>query len=179
MKIVVGLGNYGDKYAYTFHNMGFLSIEALADKLGFKFKERECDALVAVGYRGGEKIVLAKPLTYMNLSGVAVKQLVKKYKADISKDLIVIYDDIDLPKGSIRVRAKGSAGTHNGMRNIISELGSGDFHRIRIGIGPVPSSVPLVDYVLADVPKAERQTLFDAFSLAADEAIKLLEANKS
>ena len=179
MKIVVGLGNYGDKYAYTFHNMGFLSIEALADKLGFKFKDRECDALVAVGYRGGEKIVLAKPLTYMNLSGVAVKQLVKKYKADISKDLIVIYDDIDLPKGSIRVRAKGSAGTHNGMKNIISELGSGDFHRIRIGIGPVPTAVPLVDYVLADVPKAERQMLFDAFSLAGDEAIKLLEANKS
>ena len=84
-----------------------------------------------------------------------------------------------LPKGTIRVRAKGSAGTHNGMRNIISELGSGDFHRIRIGIGPVPTNVPLVDYVLADVPKAERQTLFDAFSLAADEAVKLMEANKS
>lgn len=179
MKIVVGLGNYGDKYAYTFHNMGFLAIEALADKLGFKFKDKECDSLVAVGYRGGEKIVLAKPLTYMNLSGVAVKQLVKKYKADISTDLIVIYDDIDLPKGKLRVRAKGSAGTHNGMRNIIAELGSENFARVRIGIGPVPQFVPLVDYVLSEVPKAERQMLFDAFSEAGDETIKLMDANKS
>ena len=173
MKIVVGLGNYGDKYAYTFHNMGFLAIEALADKLGFKFKDKECDALVAVGYRGGEKVVLAKPLTYM------VKQLVKKYKADISTDLIVIYDDVDLPKGKLRVRAKGSAGTHNGMRNIIAELGSENFARVRIGIGPIPQFVPIADYVLSEVPKAERQMLFDAFSEAGDEAIKLIDANKS
>ncbi len=176
MKIVVGLGNYGDKYAYTFHNMGFLAVEVLADKLGLKFKDRECDALVAIGYRGGEKLVIAKPLTYMNLSGVAIKQLVKKYKADVTTDLVVIYDDIDLPKGSIRVRAKGSAGTHNGMRNIIAEIGSENFARVRIGIGPVPQSVPLADYVLSDVPKAERQMLYDAFTLAAEEATKLIDA---
>ena len=121
MKIVVGLGNFGDKYAYTFHNMGYLSVELLADKLGLKFDKKECDSLVAVGYKGGEKVVLAKPLTYMNLSGVAVKQLLAKNKAT-PDDLIVIYDDIDLPKGTIRVRPKGSAGTHNGMRNIISEI---------------------------------------------------------
>ena len=175
MKIVVGLGNYGDKYAYTFHNMGFLAVEALADQLGLKFKDKECDSLVAVGYRNGEKIVLAKPLTYMNLSGVAVKQLVNKYKANVATDLIVIYDDIDIPKGSVRVRPKGSAGTHNGMRNIISTIGTEQFARIRIGIGPVPPSVPLVDYVLADVPKSERQTLYDAFVKAGDEAIKLMD----
>ena len=174
MKIVVGLGNYGDKYAYTFHNMGFLAVEALADKLNLKFNERECDALVAVGYRNGEKIVLAKPWTYMNLSGVAVKQLVNKYKITPS-DLIVIFDDLDIPKASVRVRLKGSAGTHNGMRNIIEKLGSQDFARVRIGIGPKPPFVPLVDYVLADVPKAERQAFFDAFSVASDEVIKLID----
>lgn len=175
MKIIVGLGNYGDKYAYTFHNMGFLAVECLADKLSLKFDKRECDALIAVGYKNGEKIILAKPLTYMNLSGVAVKQLLKKNKAELS-DLCVIFDDIDIPKGTVRVRQKGSAGTHNGMRNIIAELGSNEFARIRIGIGPVPERVPLADYVLSDVPKAERQTLFDAFSLASDEAIKFLES---
>ena len=174
MKIVVGLGNYGDKYAYTFHNMGFLAAECLADKLGLKFKTRECDALVATGYRGGEKIVNAKPLTYMNLSGVAVKQLVNKYKADI-KDLIVVFDDVDIPKGTVRVREKGSGGTHNGMRNIIQVMGTQEFPRVRVGIGPVPENVPIADYVLSDVPAKERQALYDAFSLAADEAIKLID----
>lgn len=174
MKIVVGLGNYGDKYAYTFHNMGFLAVECLAEKLGMKFQKRECDALVAVGYRGGEKIVLAKPWTYMNLSGVAVKQLVNKYKID-SSDLIVMFDDVDISKGSVRVRAKGSGGTHNGMRNIISTLGTQDFPRIRVGIGPVPENVPIVDYVLRDVPKTERNTIAAALEVAADEAIKLID----
>ena len=174
MKIVVGLGNYGDKYAYTFHNMGFLAVECLADKLRLKFDKRECDALVAVGYRGGEKLVLAKPWTYMNRSGVAVKQLVKKYKAEL-KDVIVIFDDADIPKGSVRVRLKGSGGTHNGMRNIIQCLGSEEFPRVRIGIGPVPERVPIADYVLSDVPAAERQLFFDAFSAAADEAVKLID----
>lgn len=174
MKIVVGLGNFGDRYAYTFHNMGFLAAECLADKLGLKFDRRECDALIAVGYRGGEKLVIAKPLTYMNLSGVAVKQLLAKYKVE-PKDLIVMFDDVDIPKGSVRVRIKGSGGTHNGMRNIIEKIGTLDFPRVRIGIGPVPERVPIADYVLSDVPKAERQTLFDAFSAAADEAIKLID----
>ena len=175
MKIVVGLGNYGDKYAYTFHNMGFLAVELLADKLSLKFDKKECDAMVAVGFIGGEKIVLAKPLTYMNLSGVAVKQLLKKNNATLS-DLVVIYDDIDIPKGTVRVRPKGSAGTHNGMRNIIAEIGSTEFARIRIGIGPVPERVPLVDYVLATIPKAERQMLSDAFEVASDEAIKFIQS---
>ena len=175
MKIVVGLGNYGDKYAYTYHNMGFLAVEALADQLGIKFKTKECDALVAVGYRNGEKIVLAKPLTFMNLSGKAVYALCQKYKANPATDLIVIYDDIDLPKGSLRVREKGSAGTHNGMRNIIATLSTEEFARIRIGIGPVPQFVPLADYVLSEVPKLERQVLFDAFVKASEEAVKFID----
>jgi PTH1 family peptidyl-tRNA hydrolase len=98
----------------------------------------------------------------------------RKYKAEPS-DLVVIFDDIDIPKASVRVRMKGSAGTHNGMRNIIAEIGTQDFARVRVGIGPRPERVPLVDYVLAEVPKAERQMFFDAFSVAADEAIKLID----
>ena len=178
MKIVVGLGNFGDKYAYTFHNMGFLSIELLADRLGLKFDKKECDSLVAVGYKGGEKVVLAKPLTYMNLSGVAVKQLLAKNKAT-PDDLIVIYDDIDLPKGNIRVRPKGSAGTHNGMRNIIAEIKTENFRRVRIGIGKPPENVPLADYVLSDVPKAERETMYKAFENAAIEAEKFVLGEKN
>lgn len=174
MKIIVGLGNYGNEYAYTFHNMGFLAVECLADKLSFKFDKRECDALIAVGFIGGEKIVLAKPLTYMNLSGKAVKQLLKKHGATAA-ELCVIFDDVDIPKGSVRVRAKGSAGTHNGMRNIIAEIGTTEFARIRVGIGPVPERVPIADYVLSTVPKAERAALAETLELAADEAIKFIE----
>lgn len=173
MKIVVGLGNFGDKYAYTFHNMGFLAVECLCDRLGWKFDKKECDSLVATGFIKGEKIVLAKPLTYMNLSGVAVKQLLAKNKAT-ENDLVVIYDDIDLPKGALRVREKGSAGTHNGMRNIIAEIKTENFCRIRIGTGRPPENVPLADYVLSDVPKAERPLIAKAIEGAADEAEKFL-----
>ena len=130
MKIIVGLGNFGDKYAYNFHNMGFLAAECLADRLGWKFDKRECSASLAAGYVKGEKVIIARPLTFMNLSGQAVKQLMAKYKAG-EGDIAVIYDDIDLPKGTIRVREKGSAGTHNGMRNIIAEIKTENFRRIR------------------------------------------------
>ena len=177
MKIVVGLGNFGDKYAYTFHNMGFLAVECLCDRLGWKFDKKECDSLVAVGFIKGEKTVLAKPLTYMNLSGVAVKLLLAKNKAT-ENDLVVIYDDIDLPKGALRVREKGSAGTHNGMRNIIAEIKTENFRRIRIGTGRPPENVPLADYVLSDVPKAERPLIAKAIESAADEAEKFI-GNKS
>lgn len=173
MKIVVGLGNFGDRYAYTFHNMGFLAVECLCDRLGWKFDKKECDSLVAIGFVKGEKIVIAKPLTYMNLSGKAVKQLLAKNKAT-ENDLVVIYDDIDLPKGALRVREKGSAGTHNGMRNIIAEIGTENFRRVRIGTGRPPENVPLADYVLSDVPKAERPLIAKAIEGAADEAEKFI-----
>lgn len=169
MKIVVGLGNFGDKYAYTYHNMGFLAAECLADRLGWKFDKKECDASVAVGFVKGEKVIIARPTTYMNLSGVAVKQLMAKYKADES-DVVVIYDDVDLPKGDLRVRPKGSAGTHNGMRNIIAEIKTENFKRIRIGIGKPPEFVSLADYVLSDVPKTERPLIAKAIEAAADQA---------
>lgn len=170
MKIIVGLGNYGDKYAYTYHNMGFLSAECLADKLGFKFKTKECSSLVATGFINGEKVIIAKPLTYMNLSGTAVKQLLKKHKAQNS-DLMIIFDDIDIPLGTIRYKESGSGGTHNGMRNIIYELDTKEFKRMRIGIGPVPENIPLASYVLGDVPKNDRAEVIASIEDACDKII--------
>ena len=171
MKIVFGLGNFGDKYAYTYHNMGFLTAECLADKLGLKFKKRECDGMIAEGYRGGEKLLIVKPLTYMNLSGLCVKQVVRKYKAEM-KDVIVVFDDIDIPRLTLRVRMNG---THNGMRNIIDVMGTGEFPRVRVGIGRPPENVPLGDYVLSEVPRADRQAFYDLIADAADEVIKLCD----
>lgn len=173
MKIVVGLGNYPPSYAHTHHNMGFLAVECLAQRYGVKFKTKECESLVAKAYAGGEPIIFAQPQTLMNLSGVAVKQLLAKYKCS-SCDLIVIYDDIDLPRLSLRVRAKGSAGTHNGMRNIIQNIGTEDFPRVRIGIGRPPQNMPLADFVLSEVPKAEREAFKEVIEKAADETEKLI-----
>ncbi len=153
--------------------MGFLVVECLASRLNVKFKTRECESLVAKAYVNGETVVLAQPQTYMNLSGVAVKQLLRKYKCD-SKDLIVAYDDIDLPRYDIRVRQKGSAGTHNGMRNIIENIATEDFPRVRVGIGKPPLGMPLVDFVLCEVPKADREQMARTIEKAADEIEKLL-----
>lgn len=175
MKIIVGLGNFGDKYAYTYHNLGFLTAEAICDRLKLSFKKRECDASVAKGFVGGDTVIIAKPLTYMNLSGLSVLQLLKKNKAALS-DLLVIYDDVDIEKGKIRVRTAGSAGTHNGMRNIIERIGSGDFMRIRIGIGR-PDRGDLADYVLSEIPLSDRPLFKDAIEAAATEAEKFIKMN--
>ena len=173
MKIIVGLGNPEEKYLKTFHNMGYIAVGDVASKLNVKFKKKECEAFTAEAYIDGEKVILARPVTYMNNSGRAVKQLLAKYKASAA-DLIVIYDDYDIPKGNIRIRPSGSAGTHNGMRNIIAEIGTQDFPRVRIGIGRPPERVPLADYVLSDVPKDERKSLADAIERACDECEKLI-----
>lgn len=177
MKIVAGLGNFGDEYAYTFHNMGFLAVDCLSDRLGIKLKTRECSSLTGVGSVNGEKVVLCKPLTYMNLSGRAIKELMARYKCD-SRDIIVIFDDIDINRGDVRVRQNGSGGTHNGMRNIISEISTENFPRVRIGIGRPPERMPLADYVLSDVPKDERSELADAIERACDECLKLINCGK-
>lgn len=177
MKLVLGLGNYGDKYAYTYHNMGFLAAECLADRLGLKFKKRECDAEVIVTSYEGDKLVIARPLTYMNLSGRAAKQLLKKYDCALA-DMIVVFDDIDLERGTVRVRPSGSGGTHNGMRNIIECVGSGEFPRVRIGIGRPPEYMNLADYVLSEVPRADRETVGAAIERAVDEVEKLLQQKR-
>ena len=172
MYLIVGLGNPEEKYAKTFHNMGFLAVGDVAAALGVKFKKRECEASVAEGYLGGEKIILARPLTYMNASGRAVKQLAAKYKIS-PKELVVLYDDYDLPKGHVRIRPSGSAGTHNGMRSVIAELGYPDFARIRIGIRDEAVDIPLIDYVLSEVRKEDYDLFSAACKRAAEAALSL------
>jgi len=172
MKIIVGLGNPGARYAYTYHNVGFLAAEAFADKIGARFKIKKCDSLLAREFYAGEDFVVAKPQTFMNLSGVAVRQLLKKFKA-APADLVVVYDDIDIEKGTLRFREKGSAGTHNGMRSIISEIGTGDFKRLRIGIGRPADGQPLADYVLSQVRRDEREMFFTLLGQAAEELLRI------
>lgn len=148
-------------------------MECLASHLDVKFKQKECDSLIAKAYISGEPVILAEPQTYMNLSGVAVKQLLSKYKCE-PNDLIVVYDDIDIPRYSLRVRLSGSAGTHNGMRNIIEKIGSEQFARVRVGIGKPPEGMPLVDFVLCEVPKSDREQMAKTIEAAADEIYKLI-----
>lgn len=173
MKLIVGLGNYGDKYSATYHNMGFMVADCLGKRLNIKVKTLECDAVTGVGSIGGEKIIIAKPMTYMNLSGRAVKQLMKKYDVD-KTELIVVFDDIDIEKGTIRVRLEGSGGTHNGMRNIIEEICDKGFARVRVGIGKPEGNIPLADYVLSVPKMSDRALIEEAIEKAADEVIKLV-----
>ncbi len=172
MYLIVGLGNPEEKYAKTFHNMGFLAAGDVAEALHVKFKKKECEASVAEGFIGGEKVIIARPLTYMNASGRSVKQLAAKYKISQS-ELIVIYDDYDLPKGHVRIRPSGSAGTHNGMRSVIAELGYTEFPRIRIGIRDEAVDIPLINYVLSEVKKEDYPLFIDACKRAAEAAIAL------
>ena len=172
MYIIVGLGNPEDKYLKTFHNMGYIAVGEVAEKLGVKFKKKECEAFVAEANVGGEKIIIARPVTYMNSSGRAVKQLLAKYKAT-TKELAVIYDDYDLPKASVRIRPNGSAGTHNGMRSVIAEIGTQDFVRIRIGIRDESSNIPLINYVLSEVRSEDYEAFISACGKAANAAIAL------
>ncbi len=174
MYIIVGLGNPEEKYLRTFHNMGYIAVGDVADKLGVKFAKKECEAYVAEAYVGGEKIILARPVTYMNNSGRAVKQLLAKYKAS-PENLVVIYDDYDIPKGKVRIRPSGSAGTHNGMRSVIAETGVRDFVRIRIGIRDEEVNIPLINYVLSEVKKEDYELFISACTRAADAAIELVK----
>ncbi len=174
MFIIVGLGNPEEKYLKTFHNMGYIAVGEVAAKLGIKFKKKECEAYTAEANVNGEKIILARPVTYMNASGRAVKQLLAKYKTDESR-LIIIYDDYDLPKGSVRIRPSGSAGTHNGMRSVIAEIGTQNFTRIRIGIRDSEVNIPLINYVLSEVRKDDYDLFISACQKAADAAIAIAE----
>ena len=158
--IIVGLGNPGKKYENTHHNAGFMAIDRIADELGVKFNKKGCSAEYGFTSVNGEMIVLAKPQTYMNLSGEAVKALIAYFKED-PKNVIIIYDDIEIPLGAIRVRKDGSGGTHNGMKNIILEVGTKEIPRIRIGLG-VDKSMDLADYVLSNISKADMEIVLKA-----------------
>ncbi len=172
MFLIVGLGNPEEKYAKTFHNMGFLAAGDAAALLDAKFRKKECEASVAEAYVGGEKIVIARPLTYMNASGRAVKQLMARYKISPA-ELVVIYDDYDLPKGHVRIRPSGSAGTHNGMRSVIAETGLTEFARIRIGIRDPEVNIPIINYVLSEVKKEDYELFSSACKRAAEAAVSL------
>lgn len=172
MLLIVGLGNIGKEYENTFHNMGFMAVDAIAERFGVELKRAECSALTAVTQKGGEKIVLAKPTTYMNLSGGAVKSLLAKYGAELS-ELIVLYDDIDIGRFSVRVRAEGSGGTHNGMRNIIQVLNRTEFKRIRIGVGR--NDGDLKDYVLSKINLHDRAEFQKTFDRIADAVVRFAQ----
>ena len=172
MFLIVGLGNPEEKYAKTFHNMGFLAAGDAVAILGTKFRKKECEASVAEAYVGGEKIVIARPLTYMNASGRAVRQLMARYKVSPA-ELVVIYDDYDLPKGHVRIRPSGSAGTHNGMRSVIAETGLTEFARIRIGIRDPEVNIPIINYVLSEVKKEDYELFSSACRRAAEAAVSL------
>lgn len=173
MYIIVGLGNPGKKYENTRHNMGFLAVDLLAEKYGIKVNKLRFKALTGEGRIAGQKVLIMKPQTYMNLSGESVRQALEYYKED-SQNLIVIYDDIDIPTGSVRIRKKGSAGTHNGMRSILYQIQTEDFPRIRVGIGSGKKE-NLIDYVTGGVSSSEKTLLEESLIKAAKGAACIVE----
>ncbi len=173
MYVIAGLGNPGKKYECTRHNMGFLALDLISDKHGIEISKLKFRALLGEGRIGDEKVILVKPQTYMNLSGEAVREVVNFYKVPMDH-LIVIYDDIDLPEGYLRIRASGSSGTHNGMRNVIYCLGEEGFPRIRVGIGG-NGSQDLIDYVTGRITEQEADPLWNALNKAAEAACDIVE----
>ena len=174
MKLIVGLGNPGAEYKNTYHNCGFLSVDALAEKLGVSLKKSECHALTAHIFVNGNKVILAKPQTFMNLSGKSVWALAAKYKLE-RKDLIVVYDDVDLPLGTLRFREEGRPGTHNGMKDIVERIGSSEFKRLRVGIGEPPERMQLSDFVTGRISELNAVFLKDAFAKAAEGLMRYCE----
>ena len=173
MYIIAGLGNPGRDYKNTRHNIGFDVIDKLAEQEHIDVLEKKHKALIGKGYVAGVKCILAKPQTYMNLSGESVRELVDYYKADAQTELIVISDDISLEPGQIRIRKKGSAGGHNGLKNIISHLGGDTFVRVKMGVGEKPKGYDLADYVLGHFTKEERAVMDKAAERAAD-AVRMI-----
>ena len=174
MFLIVGLGNPGVEYAATRHNIGFDMITYLSDKYNIPVNSREGKALVGKGILAGEKVMLAQPQTYMNLSGESVRALMDYYKIDI-EDLLVIYDDISLDVGQIRMRGKGSAGGHNGIKSIIQHTGTQEFARIKIGVGQKPEGGDLVKHVLGRFSREEDGLFRDVFALAEEGLLAWLQ----
>ncbi len=166
MKLVVGLGNPGIKYLKNLHNIGFMAVELLAEKHGVEFNKKGFKGIYGEKNIGGEKIIFLKPQTFMNLSGDCVQELSAFYKIQ-PKDIIVLYDDLDIAIGYIRIRANGSAGTHNGMRSIVGRLSSTDFPRIRIGTKP-EVNYEIIDYVLSDIRKEDEPRFRQSINVAVE-----------
>lgn len=168
MWLIVGLGNPGDEYSKTRHNIGFRAVNELARRHGLDFSGKRANARIAEGTIGGQRVALARPQTYMNLSGQAVVGLRQWYKIDPAHELLVVYDDVDLPFGVLRLRERGSAGTHNGMRSIVALLGAQTFPRLRLGIDRPPAAWDLADYVLGRFSLEQEARMPDFIGAAAD-----------
>ena len=166
MLLIVGLGNIGKEYERTYHNMGFLVLDKLASELNIQFSKAKCNASVGEGMVDGTKVVLAKPTTYMNESGRSLFDLKKKYNAELS-GILVVYDDIDLPVGSVRFRTSGSAGTHNGMRSCVDWLKTTELPRYRVGVGKPENGGELANYVLSKIPPEKMLELNKAIAEVA------------
>ena len=175
MFIIAGLGNPGLRYEGTRHNAGFAVIDALADKYHMFVDGRKARAYIGKGIIGGSKVILAKPQTYMNLSGESLRGLTDYYKIDVERELLVIYDDISLSPGQIRIRKKGSAGGHNGIKNIIDHLGTQVFPRIKLGVGEKPREFDLADHVLSRFSKEERKQMEEGCEKAVSAVELILE----
>ena len=172
MRLIAGLGNPGPEYEGTPHNLGFMALDALAERAAIRVTRPEARAKVGLGKILGQEVVLAKPQTYMNLSGVSLRALLEKYELDAA-EMVVLVDDVDLPWGHIRIRERGSAGTHNGLKSIVEAIGTQQFIRIRLGVGPEKIWGDLRDYVLAPMGREEREL---AAQMAGDagEAVELI-----
>jgi PTH1 family peptidyl-tRNA hydrolase len=173
MRLIVGLGNPGAEYDWTPHNVGFQAIDALAERASIRVTRPECRAHIGRGTVAGEEVILAKPQTYMNLSGVSVRMLLEKYEADPA-EMIVLVDDVDLPWGTLRIRERGSAGTHNGLKSIIGSVGTQEFIRVRLGVGPEKVWGDLRDYVLHTMNKPEREAAAQVVADAVDAVEAIL-----
>lgn len=181
MFLIVGLGNPGRQYEHTRHNVGFDVMDALADKYNISISEKKHRALCGKGVIGGQKVVLAKPQTYMNLSGESVAELLHYYKLDPESEMLVIFDDISLAPGGIRIRKKGSAGGHNGIKNIIAQTGTQNFMRVKVGVGEKPKGWDLADHVLGRFDAADRERVETAIgdAVAATELVLSGEVDRA
>lgn len=174
MYLIIGLGNPGKEYENTRHNMGFKALDVLASDTGIEIKKSKFQSLLGKGKINGEKVILCKPQTYMNLSGNAARECAMYY--DVPREnVIVIYDDLDLPIESIRIRKAGGPGTHNGMKSVVQQLGITDFPRIRIGIGAAKEDEDVIDRVIGKVPKSEQAMLDEAAKKAAEAALDIIK----
>lgn len=173
MKLIVGLGNPGIEYQFTPHNLGFLTIDRIASECGVEVRNRHCRALTARAVIGSEPVLLAKPETFMNLSGMSVRELVAEHEIRPEADLIVIYDELDLPWGAIRIRQRGSSAGHNGMESVIGELGTQEFLRIRLGVAPDRKVADAMTYLLAPFRKVQLKQVDEVIDKAA-EAVNVI-----
>jgi PTH1 family peptidyl-tRNA hydrolase len=173
VKLIVGLGNPGDEYQFTPHNLGFLTIDRIANGLGIEVRNRQCRALTARATIAGALAILAKPETYMNLSGLSVVELVAEHQVDVTRDLIVIYDELDLPLGTLRIRQRGRSAGHNGMESILGALDTDEFLRIRLGVAPERKVSDGVQYLLSPFRKAQEKVVDQILDVGA-QAVEVI-----